>query len=267
MRRYPEEVQRYISDNVKGTTTKDLVKMVNEKFGTEFTESKMKSYKTNHKLKSDTFRGVKSGYSGIYSQKIIDFIRINYKGISTKELTEKINTKFQTYYTERQILYYKKNHKLNSGLTGRFEKGHVPDNKGKKKYWVGGEATQFKKGNIPVNYRPIGSERITVDGYIEIKVADPNKWKLKHRIIWENTNGKIPEGSIIIFLDGNSLNLDIENLKCITKAQNARLNQMNLNGTGKESVELALIIADIQSLSTKRAKESGINLRKLSEVN
>ena len=29
----------------------------------------------------------------------------------------------------------------------------------------------FKKGNVPANHRPIGSERITVDGFVEIKVV------------------------------------------------------------------------------------------------
>ena len=43
----------------------------------------------------------------------------------------------------------------------------------------------LKKGNRPHNYRPVGSERITVDGFIEIKVADPNKWDLKSRVIYQ----------------------------------------------------------------------------------
>ena len=39
----------------------------------------------------------------------------------------------------------------------------------------GCERTWFKKGHIPANYRPVGSERVNADGYIEVKVADPNK--------------------------------------------------------------------------------------------
>ena len=31
------------------------------------------------------------------------------------------------------------------------------------------KATRFKKGDKPGNHRKVGSERITVDGYIEIK--------------------------------------------------------------------------------------------------
>ena len=45
--------------------------------------------------------------------------------------------------------------------------------------------TMFRKGNIPANHKPIGYERINVDGYVEVKVAEPNKFRLKHRIVWE----------------------------------------------------------------------------------
>ena len=43
----------------------------------------------------------------------------------------------------------------------------------------------FAKGNVPPNHRPVGSERISKDGYIEVKVAEPNKWRLKQRVVYE----------------------------------------------------------------------------------
>ena len=33
-------------------------------------------------------------------------------------------------------------------------------------------ASRFKKGNVPKCHRPVGSERVNVDGYVEVKVAD-----------------------------------------------------------------------------------------------
>lgn len=36
-----------------------------------------------------------------------------------------------------------------------------------------------------------------------------------HRIVWEHTNGKIPDGHEIHHIDENTLNNDIDNLKCI----------------------------------------------------
>lgn len=112
------------------------------------------------------------------------------------------------------------------GRKHRFRKGDAPPNKGQKQieYMTleaieRTKATRFKKGNAPLNYRPVGSERVNKDGYIEIKVADPKKWMLKHRYIWEQANGKIPTGANIQFKDGNPLNVDLENLYMISRRE------------------------------------------------
>ncbi|WP_232321180.1 HNH endonuclease signature motif containing protein [Latilactobacillus sakei] len=52
-----------------------------------------------------------------------------------------------------------------------------------------------------------------------------NRWKRKHRIIWESKNGPIPEGYKLLFVDGNSLNLSLKNMALVTSAEMARLNQ------------------------------------------
>ena len=53
--------------------------------------------------------------------------------------------------------------------------------------------TSFKKGNRPKNYLPVGSESIDVDGYVKVKIQDPSKWELKHRIIWSERFGEVPD--------------------------------------------------------------------------
>lgn len=110
-------------------------------------------------------------------------------------------------------------------IASRYKKGNIPPNKGKK---VSAEVYEkmkphmFKKGETPLNYRPVGSERVNVEGYVEIKVADPKTWKLKHRVIWEEAHGPIPEGHNIQFKDGNSLNVQLDNLYMISKADQLR---------------------------------------------
>lgn len=104
----------------------------------------------------------------------------------------------------------------------QFKKGFVPANKGKKmppEVYAKCAGTMFKKGQNPINHREVGSERIDRDGYIMIKVAEPNKWKLKHRLVWEQANGPIPKGYNIQFRDGNKLNLDIDNLYMISRKE------------------------------------------------
>lgn len=70
--------------------------------------------------------------SNKYSVEQKQFILAHYKGIGTKELTDLFNERFNADMTVSKMKSYKANNKLNSGLTGRFEKGNVPVNKGKK---------------------------------------------------------------------------------------------------------------------------------------
>ena len=58
--------------------------------------------------------------------------------------------------------------------------------------------TMFAKGNVPPNHRPVGSERISIDGYIEVKVAEPDKWRLKQRVVYEEAKGESPEGCPLV---------------------------------------------------------------------
>src|SRR5690625_2145733 len=102
-----------------------------------------------------------------------------------KELLPKFDEHFNLDITLSQLDGALTNHKIRSGRTGRFEKGNKAWNKGMKGLDLAGEngrKTQFKKGQKPLTYKPIGSERIGKDGYIQVKVSE-NKWKLKHRVV------------------------------------------------------------------------------------
>lgn len=190
----------------------------------------------------------------IFTTKQARFIEENVKGIGNKELTDKFNAHCNLALGVNQIKAYKKNHELSSGLNGQFTKGHVPFNKGKK--GIGGwEPTQFKKGHIPVNYRPVGSERVNVDGYIEIKVADPNRWKGKHILTWEKENGPVPRGYAVIFGDGNKRNFDINNLILVSRRQLAALNRKGLIQNDADLTRTAIIITDIYHKISERAKK------------
>lgn len=107
-----------------------------------------------------------------------------------------------------------------------FKKGNVPASKGKK--WdeylskekqERSRQTTFKKGHRPHNTKPVGYESKNSDGYWVVKVAEPNVFKMKHRVLWEQHNGPIPEGTFITFIDGNPDNVTIENLTAVTKSE------------------------------------------------
>ena len=109
-----------------------------------------------------------------------------------------------------------------ASIARRFQNCSVPLNKGKKvspQIYAKMQPTMFKKGQTPVNHRDVGSERVNVYGYIEIKVAEPNRWRLKHRVIWEQVNGSIPKGYNVQFKNHNRQDCRIENLYLISKAE------------------------------------------------
>ncbi len=195
-------------------------------------------------------------YRNPYTEEQIQFLKDNVKGITLKELTERFNKRFNQQRTLSSIRNQKNKYGLKSGIVGgRFEKGQTPFNKGKKwDEFMSEEAqknslkTTFKKGNTPPNRREIFEERISKDGYIEMKIQDGkgnDNWAYKHRYIWEQANGAIPKDHIVIFADGDKTNLEIDNLILISKRENAILNKRGLRYDNKETTELGITLANL----------------------
>lgn len=119
-----------------------------------------------------------------------------------------------------------------TGRTGQFHKGQVSHNAGKKGYCApGSEKGWFRKGHLPHNTNYLGHERLTKDGYIEISVAETNphtgferRYVQKHKHMWEQQNGPVPEGHRLKCLDGNKTNTDPANWEALPMALAPRLN-------------------------------------------
>lgn len=182
------------------------------------------------------------------------FVFERYRGISQQKMADMVNKRFNTAITKNQIRNFYSNYKINSGLTGRFAKGQIPWNKDKTGY-MGANATSFRPGNMPKNHREVGSERISKDGYIEIKVAEPRTWKLKHTVIYEKHHGKIPRGTVVIFLDQDKTNLDIKNLKLITRKELLLMNKNRLFTRNAELTNTATILTKLISTTQNTEKQ------------
>jgi len=122
---------------------------------------------------------------------------------------------------------------------------------------MGPNKTSFKKGHKPHNWVPIGSERITKDGYVQIKIQEgkfQKNWRGKHILVWEEHNGPVPEGHAVIFGDGNNRNFDIDNLILVSRAQLLKLNQQGLIKNDADLTRTGVIIADLQMKISERSK-------------
>ena len=163
-----------------------------------------------------------------------------------KEITDLMNKKFDRIFTVEMIKGAIGRYKLNTGFNGQFKKGDTPHNKGKLgTSYKGCEKTWFQKGQLPFNHKEVEAERVDRDGYILIKVEEPNKWKFKHRVIWEQVNGPIPKGYSLIFADKDKTNLSIDNLVLVSRKELLMLNKEKLI---KDNAELT---------------KTGVNLSKL----
>lgn len=186
----------------------------------------------------------------IYTAEHLNFLKDNCK-LSRITLTELFNKKFSTNQSISSIANICKRHRfLRDKKDWRFNIGNIPHNKGTKGISKPNSGS-FKRGNQPHNTQPIGSECIVKDGYIKIKIAEPNKWIFKHRLIWEREKGPIPDGYCVSFLDCNPQNCDISNLILISKSENLIFNK---SGFSYYPVELTQTLRIISKLSVESQK-------------
>ena len=109
---------------------------------------------------------------------------------------------------------------------------------------ITGKAHKYKAGNRPVNWMPIGSERIS-HGYVYVKVAEgQQQWRAKHRLLWEEAYGPIPKGHIVTFLDGNNRNFSLNNLIVISRTEQIVLIRLGLRSNLPEIFQTALALAN-----------------------
>lgn len=106
------------------------------------------------------------------------------------------------------------------GAASRFQKGGRSWNKDKPMPSTGRSSeTQFSKGAMPHNHLPVGSEVMSTDGYLKIKVAEPNTWEWTHRRNWEAEHGAIPDGMVLVFKTADRMDCSVENLELITRQE------------------------------------------------
>lgn len=183
-----------------------------------------------------------------YTSEEIEFLKNNVKGISVKELTDRFNKYFGCNVTIKAIVGRKSKYNLKSGVNSSwFKKGLVPYNKGTKGLKKANSGS-FKKGNIPRNTKKILSERINQANCIEIKIAQPNKWRLKHHVIYEEYhNVKIGRKDAVIFLDGNKRNFDINNLKLISNKEQIIMAKNHFKSDNPEITKSYVVLAKVMN--------------------
>lgn len=179
----------------------------------------------------------------------IEQLRSRYPHEQTQAIAESMGRPARSVYFKASKLGLRKSPAfLASGLSGRldgirggatrFKKGHTPANKGlRRPGWSSGRMaeTQFRKGNLSGSganrKKPIGTERVSRDGYLERKINDDlplqRRWRAVHLLNWEAANGPLPPGHAVTFIDGNKMNTELSNLRLLPRADLMRRNTVH----------------------------------------
>lgn len=156
------------------------------------------------------------------TNEIVEFLKENVVGHTRKELSDIIYNKFGVRYNENQIKWYKRKYGLKSGLR-----------------------TTFKKGGVPHNKKPIGSEFKTKNGYIYVKVGEPRVWIQKQRVMYEKYYGKIPKGYSVTFLNQNKEDFSKENLILIQHKDKLVAKNLKLYSNNSDITKTGIMVAKL----------------------
>jgi hypothetical protein len=141
----------------------------------------------------------------------VAWLAAHVKGRSYQELAEEFNAHFGENISSGQIKWACQHRKLYNGLPSS------PTRNGPK-YWgcfsVGSERWRSPGGR--------GVKRLFV------KIAEPNIWKPKHVLLWEEAYGPVPPGCVVIFIDRDYENFSLENLALLTRSEFGVLNNYRM---------------------------------------
>lgn len=188
-----------------------------------------------------------------YTADQLAFIKANCI-LPRSELTQFVNAKFGTHYTLGQIKSLCTRKGWKTGRDGKFYAGQAFNpNSGAK----GPNRTSFKKGHKPANANPLGHVR-KHDEYYQIKVFDTGNSKDDyiecHRLVWQYHHGPIPAGHIVIFVDGDTSNIEIDNLRCITRGAHAIINKQGLRKVPRDALHASITLGQVIDKTSQRAK-------------
>lgn len=245
---FTEQEKAYITANFRTVSNRDMAKALGcSKF-------KVQTFLKKNDLKltkADLYFLRKCGARRrTFSEDEIRFIRQNAEKYSIEKLAKLLKATGSTVSEKLKEMGY--GDLIRRRAKGsRFSSGHVPANKGKKmpeelKERV--KHTFFQKGQAPVNYLPVGSERFTTDNYLRVKIADPDVWEFKHILVWEKHYGPVREGMIITFKDGDFTNCDIDNLEMISQAENLHRNRFSIRREWDVSQARRAVATQIRNL-------------------
>lgn len=266
-RKTPEE-ERWLAENYADKPNAELLREFRETFGWASSMSGFASWASDRGL-----RKARNLVKWAEHPEYDEFLRGFIPGHEECEIIAAFEGRFGIRLTESQVGNRKAALGVKSGTRGGcFKKGQEPPNKGRTWDEMGipqesrerMRSGQFRRGNMPHNAVgiPVGSERVTKEGYVEVKVRErrsrPNcndNWVLKQRRVWERENGRaLPKDWVVLFADHDKRNFDPENLVAIPQRVNSVIQTQRLAYSDRDTLMTAIKIAELKMRISKAEK-------------
>lgn len=223
---YTDEQNAWLAERYPTMTNRELAAAFEERFGEHVTHTAMNSWGNNHHVRKEPW--VRSQASRKYTDEQLDFLREVIPGRSLTQVNDLYEGRFGTRLTRPALANLRVKLGVYCGVNaGRFRKGHAPVNKGKTWDEMGMDAetreriraTQFRKGNLPHNTRPLLDTRVAKGGNMEIHVGlsrrkmANDQWIPLAQFEWMAANGcDWPDRHKALHLDGDPLNDSADNI-------------------------------------------------------
>lgn len=253
-------------------------------FGVRVSVAQLKAANSNHEF-GRVNRSVPRPNQRLFSDAERAWLRAHYPRHAPSETLILFNETWKRSITREQLAAAQQRYRLPpSPYDGKIRPGDPRcGNSGpeqKAAFLEASKATRFRKGHVPPNRVPLYTERVSHVGgrrYLEIKVpgASPNPakralktdqkthWVGKGRWVWERENGPVPEGHVVVMLDGDPMNCEPDNLECVPRGVLARLNHRHaapyagaeINPARIRIAQIRQAVADVQRAPNRRTEE------------
>lgn len=173
-----------------------------------------------------------------WTERQMNYLRQHYADERAEDIARKVGHSVRSIWQKAKQMGLAKSHEFfarcgrhvantEGSRRNRFTPGTTPANKGRRQAEfmtaegiAASSRTRFKPGNRPHNQREIGTELTHADGYVYLRTE--SGCVLKHRHVWEQAHGPVPDGYVIVFIDGNRQNCSLDNLQLLSRADLGR---------------------------------------------
>lgn len=222
---YTQDMTDFLISNSHNHTIRELHAMFCNKFGCD---ASVHGIRAKVRALGLTYKNPERVMSRAFGKEVAEFIRDNASGITNSQLARMVMDTFGVEITKGQVKsmkhYMGVRSGLNQGVAMRMSRpaGWVNPAKGRK---VSSETYDkirsrfFRKGENGLPPCPVGTERIR-GGHVMVKVAEPSTWVSKARLVYEESTGEtLGSKDVIMFLDGDRMNFNPDNLMRCTKTE------------------------------------------------